>query len=48
MAATDYLTPATPLVNAAATFGVSAKLCTAENLKGVTPFPHECYYPLAQ
>jgi len=46
MAATDYLTPPTPLVNTAATYGVAKTPCTADTLK-VSPFPHECYYPLA-
>lgn len=46
MAATDYLTPPTPLVNLKATYGPTKIACTADTLK-VTPFPYECYYPLA-
>ena len=48
MAATDYLTPPTPLVNAAATFGAKATLCTKDNLKDISPLPYECYFPLAK
>lgn len=47
MAATDYLTPPTPLVNTGATYDGAAKTpCTKDTLK-VSPFPLECYYPLA-
>jgi hypothetical protein len=47
MAAKDYLTPPTPLINAKGTFGALKKLCTADNLKNVSPLPQECYYQLA-